>query len=119
MKIVKILLGLVVLVLLLFFSIDNPQQVQVTFHQYTTPKMPLFLILITALMLGFLAASLLHAVTLLRQRRHIQQLHKQLQQQQQTAAPQASQASQEAADATSQPQQAATPTANDAAAPQE
>ncbi|MEA3465021.1 MAG: LapA family protein [Thermodesulfobacteriota bacterium] len=74
MKFVKILFALLGLAVIFKFSMDNPLPVDVTFHEYVTPKIPLFLLLITTFVLGMIAASLGSTLKMIQLKRQIKSL---------------------------------------------
>ena len=74
MKFVKILFALVGLAVIFKFSMDNPALVEVTLHEYVTPKIPLFLLLITTFVLGMIAASFGSTLKMIQLKRQIKSL---------------------------------------------
>lgn len=74
MKFVKIVLALLGLAVVFKFSMDNPIPVVVTLHEYVTPKIPLFLLLITTFVLGMIAASFGATIQIFQLKRQIKNL---------------------------------------------
>ena len=74
MKFVKILFALVGLAVIFKFSMDNPLPVDVKLHEYVTPKIPLFLLLITTFVLGMIAASFGTTLKMIQLKRQIKSL---------------------------------------------
>jgi uncharacterized integral membrane protein len=75
MKALRILFAVIILVLLFIFTVNNIQTVQLTFLGYSA-VLPLFLVIVTAFVFGFLLAALFGVVKGSQLRRQIRQLEK-------------------------------------------
>ena len=62
MKTFKITVALVIVVVIFLFSVHNSQPVEIVFFRYSTPPVPLFLIIVFMFLLGLLLTSLLVTV---------------------------------------------------------
>jgi uncharacterized integral membrane protein len=75
MKALRILFAVIILVILFIFTVNNIQTVQLTFLRYRA-VLPLFLVIISAFVLGFLLAGLFGVLKGSQLRRQIRQLEK-------------------------------------------
>jgi uncharacterized integral membrane protein len=78
MKTLRYALALIILIVLFIFSAYNAQLVRLSFFEYQTPQLPLFLVLIFVFFLGLLLAGLFNTLRVSQLRRQIGQLQREV-----------------------------------------
>jgi len=74
MKFVKILFALIAVAVLFKFNLDNKELANVVLYHYTSPQVPIGLLLMTTLVLGMIAASFASTLKIMQLKRQINKL---------------------------------------------
>ncbi len=74
MKFVKILFALIIVAVLFKFNLDNPESTSVVIYHYTSPAIPVGLLLMTTLVLGMIAASFGSTIKIMQLKRQLNKL---------------------------------------------